>query len=115
MKLSDITKGLFANLDKGKDNKTELQPINELSDQSPDERKLVEYIKEKIDSVRQTNSRIAIEGTYMCNVAYLLGFDGVYYDTAYRQFRNIDPKRKLSRNRFKVNKILPTIQNRLAR
>lgn len=51
----------------------------------------------------------------MCNVAYLLGFDGVYYDTAYRQFRNIDPKRKLSRNRFKVNKILPTIQNRLAR
>jgi len=115
MKLSDITKGLFANLEKKDQGKTELPPINELSDQTPDERKLVEYIKEKIDSVRQTNSRIAIEGTYMCNIAYLLGFDGVYYDTAYRQFRNIDPKRKLSRNRFKVNKILPTIQNRLAR
>lgn len=110
MKLSDITKGLFSSK---KDEK--LEPLNEISQQSPDEKKLVEYIKEKIDSVRQTNSRIAIEGTYMCNVAYLLGFDGVYYDTAYRQFRNIDPKRKLSRNRFKVNKILPTIQNRLAR
>ena len=114
MQLSDITKKLFGpKSEKTDDGK--LGPINELSDQSPDERKLVEYIKEKIDSVRQTNSRIAIEGVYMCNVAYLLGFDGVYYDTAYRQFRNIDPKRKLSRNRFKVNKILPTIQNRLAR
>lgn len=69
MKLSDITKGLFANLEKKDQGKTELPPINELSDQTPDERKLVEYIKEKIDSVRQTNSRIAIEGTYMCNVA----------------------------------------------
>jgi len=111
MQLSDITKKLFGS----KKDAQELEPIKEISDQSPDEIKLVEYIKEKIDSTRQTNSRIAIEGVYMCNVAYLLGFDGVYYDTAYRQFRNIDPKRKLSRNRYKVNKILPTIQNRLAR
>ena len=110
MKLSDITNKLF-----GPKKDEKLEPLAEISQQSPDEKKLVEYIKEKIDSTRQTNSRIAIEGTYMCNVAYLLGFDGVYYDTAYRQFRNIDPKRKLSRNRFKVNKILPTIQNRLAR
>lgn len=110
MKLSDITNKLF-----GPKKDEKLEPLQEISEQSPDEKKLIEYIKEKIDSVRQTNSRIAIEGTYMCNVAYLLGFDGVYYDTAYRQFRNIDPKRKLSRNRFKVNKILPTIQNRLAR
>lgn len=112
MKLSDITKGLF-NPRKTEDG--HLTEIREAQDQAPDERKLVEYVKSKIDSVRQTNSRIAIEGTYMCNVAYLLGFDGVYYDTTYRQFRNVDPKRKLSRNRFKVNKILPTIQNRLAR
>ena len=111
MQLSDITKRLFAD----QSNKEPLEPIKEISDQPEDEKKLVEYIKNKIDSIRQTNSRIAIEGTYMCNVAYLLGFDGVYYDTAYRQFRNIDPKRKLSRNRFKVNKILPTIQNRLSR
>lgn len=65
--------------------------------------------------VRQTNSRIAIEGIYLTNVAYLLGFDGVYYDSTYRQFKNIDPKRKLTRNRFKVNKILPQVQNRLSR
>ncbi len=113
MKLSDITKGLFG--PKKATEEGHLEEINDASDQAPDEKKLVEYIKSKIDSVRQTNSRIAIEGMYMCNVAYLLGFDGVYYDTTYRQFRNVDPKRKLSRNRYKVNKILPTIQNRLAR
>lgn len=83
--------------------------------QSPDEKKLVAYIREKIDQVRQTNSRITQEGLAFTNLSYLLGYDGVYYDTTYKQFRNIDPKRKLSRNRFKINKILPTIQNRLAR
>lgn len=110
MSFADITKSLF-----GPKKDEKLEPLQELNEQSPDERKLVEHIKEKIDSVRQTNSRIAIEGIYMANIAYLIGFDGVYFDSAYRQFRNVDPKRKLSRNRFKVNKILPTIQNRLAR
>ena len=65
MKLSDITKGFFG----PKSDSNKLEPLTELSAQTPDEKKLVEYIKEKIDSVRQTNSRIAIEGTYMCNVA----------------------------------------------
>lgn len=84
-------------------------------DASLDDKKIVEYIKNKIDYIRQSNSRIAIEQVYMTNTSYLLGFDGVYYDTTYRQFRNVDPKRKLTRSRFKVNKILPTCQNRLAR
>lgn len=102
-------------LTRPKDSGEVLGPVTSINDQDPDERKLVEYIKSKIDSVRQANSRIAIEGIYLTNVAYLMGFDGVYYDTTYRQFRNTDPKRKLTRNRFKVNKILPTIQNRLSR
>lgn len=92
-----------------------LNPLDDQNDQNPDEKKIVEYVKSKIDQVRQTNSRIVQEGVYLTNVAYLLGFDGVYYDTTYRQFRNIDPRRKLSRNRFKINKILPSIQNRLSR
>lgn len=98
-----------------KDGASPLGPISQGSEQSPDEIKLAKYVKEKIDQVRMTNSRIAMEGVYLTNVAYLLGFDGVYYDTTNRQFKNVDPKRKLSRNRFKINKILPTIQNRLAR
>lgn len=101
--------------DKIKQDAENLEPLNDINEQTLEERKLVEHVKQKIDQVRQSNSRIAIEGIYLTNVAYLMGFDGVYYDTTYRQFKNIDPKRKLTRNRFKVNKILPTVQNRLAR
>jgi hypothetical protein len=111
MGISDITKSFF----KSKIANDDLEPIKQPSDQTMEEKQLVGYVKSKIDLVRQTNSRIAQEGIYLCNVAYLLGFDGVYFDTTYRQFKNIDPKRKISRNRFKINKILPTIQNRLAR
>lgn len=98
-----------------KEKKAPLAPIQSASEQGIDEKKIVEFVKSKIDLSRQSNSRIAIENIYMTNVAYLMGFDGVFYDSSYRQFKNIDPKRKLTRNRFRVNKILPTIQNRLAR
>ena len=111
MSISDITRSLFKSFDQTED----LPPIERADDQSLEERKIVTYVRDKIDQTRQTNSRIATEGVYLTNVAYLLGFDGVYFDSTYRQFKNVDPKRKLSRNRFKVNKILPTIQNRLAR
>lgn len=117
-KISELTQKLFRQRPGSPDNKDKasaLEPIEQPNDQSPDETKLCEYIKSKIDLVKQSNSRIAIEGIYLTNVAYLMGFDGVYYDTTYRQFKNIDPKRKITRNRFKINKILPTIQNRLAR
>jgi len=98
-----------------KDKKTPLEPIKSASDQPLDEKKLVEYVRKKVDDCRQNNSRIALEGIYLTNVAYLMGFDGVYFDSTYRQFKNIDPKRKLTRGRFRVNKVLPTIQNRLSR
>lgn len=110
---SDIANKLSKSLDRGSNDS--LGEMTDISEQSPDEKKLVEYVKNKIDMVRQTNSRITQEGVYLTNVAYLLGFDGVFYDTTYRQFKSTDPKRRLSRNRFKINKILPTIQNRLAR
>lgn len=92
-----------------------LGKIQNATEQTPEETELVAYVRGKIDLVRQTNSRIAQEGIMFTNIAYLLGFDGVYYDTTYRQFRNVDPKRRLSRSRFKINKVLPTIQNRLSR
>lgn len=84
-------------------------------DQTTEEIALVSHVREKIDRVRQSSSRITQEAVAFTNTAYLLGYDGVMYDANARQFKNIDPKRKLSRNRFKINKILPTIQNRLAR
>jgi hypothetical protein len=116
VKLSDITEKLFKRSQQDdNDPNAELPPIQQASDQSLEELQLVEHVKKKIDMVRQTNSRIAIEGIYLTNVAYLMGFDGVYYDSTYRMFKNMDPKRKVTRSRFKVNKILATVQNRLAR
>lgn len=98
----------------GKDGEP-LGPIDTASDQTPEEMALVSHVREKIDQVRQTSSRITQEGIAFTNTAYLLGYDGVVYDTSLRQFKNVDPKRRLSRNRFKINKVLPTVQNRLAR
>ena len=109
--ISNLTKNFLNSFEK----KEELEPIKDAQSQPLDEQKIVNYVKAKIDQVRQTNSRIAIEGVYLTNVAYLLGYDGVYFDTTYRQFKNVDNKRRVSRSRYKINKILPTIQNRLAR
>ncbi len=92
-----------------------LPAIDSPSDQTPEEIALVQHVREKIDAVRQSTSRITQEGIAFTNTAYLLGYDGVVYDTNLRQFKNVDPKRRLSRNRFKINKVLPTVQNRLAR
>lgn len=112
MDIFDKIAGAFG---KKTDGAEKLAPVASAVDQTPEEQELVSYVRGRIDMVRQTNSRIAQEGVMFSNIAYLLGFDGVYYDTTYRQFRNVDPKRRLSRSRFKINKILPTIQNRLAR
>lgn len=85
-------------------------------DLTPDEKELCGYIKAKVEEVRSSGSRISHEGIWMTNIAYLLGFDSIYYDTSSRQFRPINQGAKyLRRNRIHVNKILPTIQNRLAR
>lgn len=52
----------------------------------------------------------------MTNVAYLLGYDGLAFNTASRQFQPINrASAYLKKNRMHVNKILPTVQNRLAK
>lgn len=92
-----------------------LEPIDNPMSQGPDEKKIVDYVRTKIDYVRQTSSRITLEQTYLTNVAYLMGYDGVTWNGQRRQFQNTDPKRPITRSRFKINKVLPTIQNRLSR
>ncbi len=86
------------------------------SDQPLDEIKLVGYIKNKLEEARQYGSRIAHEAIWMTNIAYLLGFDSVWFDPGTRQFKSAAYNNKqLRRQRIHVNKILPTIQNRTAR
>lgn len=99
-------------------NKSQGEPLGALSDvleQDPDEVKLVDHVRKKIDQVRQGSSRIAQEGIAFTNVAYLLGYNQVVFDPQARAFKNVDPKRRLARNNIKINKVLPTVQNRLAR
>lgn len=87
------------------------------NDQSPDEKALADFIKKRVEEVRSAGNRIAHEGTWMTNIAYLLGFDSVYYDTTNRQFRAVDGASRvgLRRNRVFRNLILPAVQNRQAR
>lgn len=83
---------------------------------SIEQRELAAHIKQKIQDVRTSGSRVAHEGIWMTNIAYVLGFDSLYYDTNTRQFRVIGrPNSTLRRNRIHVNKILPAVQRRLAR
>jgi hypothetical protein len=80
-----------------------------------EEDKLCAFVKSRVDESRNSASRIAHEGVWMTNIAALLGYTSVYYDTTTRQFLPTGANRGVKRNRIHVNKILPTVQNRLAR
>ncbi len=87
-----------------------------LENQTPDETALCNYVKGKVEEVRASGSRIASEGIWMTNIAYFLGYDSIFYDTQLRAYRPVNNgSRFLKRSRVHINKILPTIQNRLAR
>lgn len=92
-------------------------PISDANQQSQDEKNLADFIKKRVEDVRASGNRIAHEGVWMTNTAYLLGFDSVYYDTTNRQFRSIDGATGigLRRNRVFENLVLPAVQNRQAR
>lgn len=94
-----------------------VEPVDGLTDQPDQDQKLAAFIKGKVEESRRSSSRISNEGVWMTNIAYLLGFYGVYFDTTLRQYQPAQNNNTsfLSRNRLQVNKILPTVQNRLAR
>ena len=52
----------------------------------------------------------------MTNIAYVLGYDGIAFNSTMRQFQPVNKSSAyLKKNRIHVNKILPAVQNRLAR
>lgn len=86
------------------------------ADLPQEDKDLAHEIKAKVLDIRQASSRITHEGIWMTNIAYLLGFDSIFYDTQTRQFQSVARgSTYLRRNRVHVNKILPTVNNRLAR
>lgn len=86
------------------------------NDQSAEEIQLVGHVRSQLEECRSSANRIAHEGIWMTNTAYCLGYDGLMYNTTSRQFQPINrASAYLRKNRIHANKILPTVQNRLAR
>lgn len=91
-------------------------PIKDATEQSEEDKAIVAFVRGKLEDARQAGSRIAQEGINLTNIAYLCGFDSVFFDTVTRSFKSVPaPNAFIRRNRVHVNRILPTVQNRLAR
>lgn len=91
-------------------------PLTDIKEQSPEDQEIVAYVRNKLEERRQAAARIAQEGIWLTNIAYLCGFDAIYFDGVSRSFKPIPtPSQFLRKNRVHVNRILPTVQNRLAR
>ena len=88
----------------------------EQSESDADEKKLVDHIRSKVEEVRGSANRIAHESIWMTNIAYVLGYDGVAYNSTTRQFQPVNRATGAGRrSKLHVNMILPSMQNRLAR
>lgn len=86
------------------------------TEQTEEDQALVTFVRSKLEERRASSARVAQEGINLTNIAYLCGFDSIYFDTTARSFKPLpSPNTFIKRNRVHVNRILPTIQNRLAR
>jgi len=86
------------------------------TEQTKEEKDLAGWIKEKVEEIRNSASRSSHESIWLTNIAYLLGYDSVFFDSQTKKFTTINRKgTPLRRDRLHVNRILPTVQNRLAR
>lgn len=87
---------------------------SEQSEKSEEE--IASHVRKKVEESRASANRVANESNWFTNIAYLCGMDGIYFNANSRTFQSIDRAgTSIKRNRVHVNKILPTIQNRLAR
>lgn len=97
-------------------NVEKLEPIQSVEEQSEDEKKIVSFIKSKVDESRMNPARISMESTFLTNTAYLMGYDQIYFDSKSRQYRSYGSNTGTpQRSRIHANLILPNIQNRMAR
>lgn len=77
---------------------------------------IANWVKSRVSESRSKGFRASFEAQWLRNIAYQKGYSGVVFDSTLRQFRNSDGKNSGSRrNRLHINKMLPTLQNRLAR
>lgn len=94
----------------------EAPPLKDAKEQSEEDKAVVAFVRSRLEESRTSSARLAQEGINLTNIAYLCGFDSIYFDGATRQFKPIQaPSQLIKKNRVHVNRILPTVQNRLAR
>lgn len=101
---------------KSTDDAGSVNDIIDQLDEAKDERQKYAFIRSKVDEVRASASRIAHESVWMRNCAYTVGFAGTQFDNRTRSF--VSTNRATAgqrRNGMYVNKILPNLQNRLAK
>lgn len=90
--------------------------LTDVRDQTEEDKAVVAFVKGKLEDARGFGARVAQESINLTNIAYLCGFDGVYFDSTTRSFKPVaSPSRLLKQSRVHVNRILPTVQNRLAK
>lgn len=115
MGLFDAVRDKFIN----KDNPVKDSDLDTTQDQPREDIELCSYVKNKVEEVRTHANRVSHEGIWMTNIAYVLGYDSVYYDSQLRQFKPVSPTGTATpyvrRDRIHSNLILPDVQNRLAR
>lgn len=76
----------------------------------------VNWVRTKLEEIRTSASRTSHEGIWMQNTAYVLGFPGMQWNAAARSFAPVNNASSFNRrNKIYVNKLLPALQNRLAR
>lgn len=81
-----------------------------------DEEKICGHVRSLVEERRSQASRIAHEAIWMTNIASILGFNGLTYNSTMRQFQPVNRVNSRSSSLpIKVNKILPTLQNRQAK
>jgi hypothetical protein len=80
------------------------------------EKKLAAWVQTKALEARQSTARTANEAIWLTNVAALLGYSNVAYNSSTRRFETLGASiGTIAKNRIHVNKILPAIQNRCSR
>lgn len=96
---------------------TNQNPMPEqLEASAEDEKQLTEFVRNKVEESRSNPSRTTFENNVITNTAYILGYDGVFYDSRSRQLRPyVGSGGGMSKSRVHANLVLPTAQNRLSR
>lgn len=92
------------------------KPIQDVSEQYEEERKLATFIKNKVEESRQSANRVASESIWLTNIAYLVGLSGIKYNsTAKRFLPNNDISSWGRSSKLTSNKLLSYSQTRLAK